>query len=71
MKKIEHVVTHEFDRAYMVPVPTSILDSVEGALIRALNPKLNSSKREIAIGLGDFSQDELFLKKYADKLNTN
>ena len=33
----------DFDRAYMLPVPRSMLDDVEGALIRTMRPKLNGT----------------------------
>lgn len=36
-----HVTTKTFDRAYLLPVPPSELNEVEGAFIRVLTPRLN------------------------------
>lgn len=37
----DHAQHKKFTRVYMVPVPPSALDEVEGALIRTLKPKYN------------------------------
>lgn len=58
----------DFDRAYMIPVPSSMLNDVEGALIRAINPPLNSGSRKIAVGPGNRGADGFILKKYAANL---
>jgi hypothetical protein len=54
----------------MIPVPSGMLDAVEGALIRAMNPPLNSGKREVAIGPGKKESDVFVLKKHAANLKT-
>ncbi len=53
-----------FSRAYMIPVPSSALNSVEGALIRTLNPPLNCGEKKIAHGPGDKNSDAFFISKY-------
>ena len=56
----------KFDSAYMIPVPSSMLNAVEGALIRAMNPPLNSGDKNIAIGPGKREDDFFSLRRFAD-----
>jgi hypothetical protein len=63
-----HMRTKDFDRAYMIPVPSSLLNSVEGAIIRAMNPLLNSPNRDIAVGPGDKGNDDRIIDEYAPNL---
>lgn len=52
-----------FDRSFMMPVPETELDAIEGAFIRALKPKYNSSH-----GLGAPACDESIIIHYAPDL---
>ena len=61
----QHRKDRAFERAYYIPVPSWMLDGVEGALIRALNPPLNSGARATACGPGDPREDARMLEEYA------
>lgn len=62
----EHRKTKEFNRAYMVPVPSSSLNAVEGALIRLFKPPLNGGTMRDRCGAvmapGVASEDEQVLE---------
>ena len=68
MRISEHRKDKKFTQAYMIPVPKSLLDAVEGALIRAMNPPLNSGAREVATGPGNCDKDQAVLAKFAHGL---
>lgn len=70
VSRISQHTDKNFTRAYMVPVPRTALDNVEGALIRLLNPPLNSGDRKIAIGPGDKNLDSSSIMKYAEGVRT-
>lgn len=63
-----HMTAKDFDQAYLLPVPKTMLDAVEGAIIRALNPPLNSGERVIATGPGDKKDDDFVLERFAPSL---
>jgi len=64
-----------FDRVFILPVPRSVLDGVEGALIRLLQPKLNGGERnQVNKGLqapGDPADDEDYLAAFVRKQDGN
>ena len=62
----DHRKSKTFERAYMIPVPSFLLDAVEGALIRAFNPPLNSGKQEIAYGPGNPRHDADVINRFAE-----
>ena len=62
-----HGSTKIFDRGFILPVPRSALNGVEGALIRLLQPKLNGGEGH-KCGLqapGDKENDKDFLNTFA------
>jgi hypothetical protein len=69
MARIAQHTDKEFSSAYLLPVPSYALDAVEGALIRVMNPKLNSGNKPIAYGPGNRNDDLQALKTYAPGLN--
>lgn len=62
------VYTHkgekEFETAYMIPVPSSELDYIEGAIIRLMKPYYNGGVQRPATGPGDKERDEEILQHY-------
>jgi hypothetical protein len=50
MRVSQHRKNKVFTDSFFIPVPKSELDAVEGALIRLMNPPLNSGDMPIAIG---------------------
>lgn len=67
---LQRVETHkkdkEFDRVYMLPVPKSVLNEIEGAFIRLLEPILNGRNGGKVYGMGDPRNDSSLINFYGD-----
>lgn len=67
-----HRIDKEFDRVFMIPVPEHALNSVEGALIRVLEPKYNvknKSGRVIAPAQDPDKTDDMVLEQIEFKID--